>query len=338
MFKSLYSNGLSRGLAVALLCALLAAGGAGVLMAGDKDKDDKTEVKDKDDAWLGVYMQDLTRSVREGLDLKVKKGVLINGVADDSPAEKAGLEDGDVIVMFNGRAVESADDLRDAVDDLAPGDEVKIQFIREGETRTVTATLGEEPDDFWVGFGGDDLDGLYFDLDRMQHHLHRGLNRGRAWMASFGGPRLGVTTAELTEGLAEYFDTKPESGVLVLDVIDDSVAKAAGVKSGDVIQKIDDTAVTTVDELRKALEDFDEGDEFTVTVLRKGKKVELKATMDDSGEGFAYISPEINRLRSHDFRAPRVYVDRSNDELREELNELREELRELKEELNKKKD
>lgn len=335
MRKSFHASGLSRGLVVAVVCALLAAGGAGMLMAGEKE--DKVAGKTGDDAWLGVYMQDLTRSVREGLDLDVKKGVLISGVVDDSPAAEAGLEDGDVIVMFNGRAVESADDLRDAVDALEPGAEVKIQFVRDGENRTVTATLGEEPDDFWVGFG-DDLDGFYFDMGRMQHKLHRGLRHGhRALLTAFGGPRLGVTTAELNEGLAAYFDTSPESGVLVLDVIDDSVAEKAGVEAGDVIQKIDDTAVSSTDELREALEDFEEGDEFTVVVLRKGKTESLKATMDDSAQGFAYVSPNV-KFNRHNIRVPRVYVDRSNDELREELDELREELKELKEKVNKEKD
>jgi len=338
MYKSFNSNGLSRSVAVVALCALLAAGGAGVLLAGDKG-DEKAKDEEKSGAYLGVYMQDLTRSVREGLDLDVKKGVLVSGVADEGPAASAGIEDGDVIVMFNGRAIESADGLRDAVAELDPGAEVKIQLVRAGESMTVTATLGERPEDFWVGFGDDNGRDFHFEFDKLGHHLERGLHRGhRALMAAFGGPRLGVTTAELNDGLAEYFKTDAESGVLVLNVIEESVAEAAGVEPGDVIQKVDDTSVSSTDELRDALADFEEGDEFALQVLRKGKKQTLKATMDDSVNSFEmYASPNLKFDRHH-FRAPRVHVEGFDDEMREELDEMRKELDEMRKELEKERD
>jgi len=323
-------NNRPLGLSVALLAmaAMLALGGAGLIQAGEKDSDGES-------SYLGVFMQDLTDDVREGLDLKTKSGVLISGVADGSPAEEAGIEDGDIIVEFNGKKVDSADDLKDLVEELEPGTKVKIQLVRDGDKKTVTATLGELPDDFFQWFSGDNFD---FDFDGdsfidMGHHM-----RGD-WSVlteSIGRPRLGVRVTELGEDLAAYFDAEAESGVLVLDVSDDTVADDAGVKAGDVIQKIGDESVSTARELRQSLQDYEKGDEFAIQVLRKGKTEKLSATMDEHGYAFRIHRGPRAGMRKH-FRAPRVHIDRQelHDDLRKEMDELREELKDLKKELNK---
>jgi len=303
--------------------ALIAVAAVGVLTAdAGKKKSDK--------GYLGVYMQELDSDVREGLDLNVSEGVLISGIMDDSPAAEAGLEDGDVIVMFDGKKVTSADDLRDFVSDTEPGTEVKINLIRDGSEATLSLTIGERPDDFFISIGNDhSWSSGDHSWSSGKHNIH---------ISDFlGGPKLGVSATDLNEGLAEYFDTKPESGVLVLEVHDDTVAEGAGVKAGDVIQKIGDDAVTSVDEMRESLGEFEEGDEFDVTVLRKGKTQTLKATMDDAGTFYSWNGkvPQIRIDRKH-FRAPRVHVDRYDEDMREELDEMRKELDELKKELKEK--
>lgn len=282
--------------------------------------------------YIGVYMQTLDRSHREGLDLKVDKGVLISGVEDDSPADKAGLQDGDVIVEFNGKAVDDPDALRDLVRDTKPGEKVEVVIIRDGDRKTLKLEVGERPEGGTFGWSSDDHPGWgdmhWFDTDDV-HGLR----------AMFGGPRLGVTAAELNDDLAGYFDTKAGDGVLVLGVADDSIAKKAGIKSGDVIQKVGDKAIGDVSDLRKALRDFDEGDQFDVTLLRKGKTQTVKATMDDQqkislwtvGEGDGDWT--VKRVREHRNPRVRVDVDKDRQELHDAMNELRDEIKQLKKEI-----
>ncbi|HEX6207661.1 MAG TPA: trypsin-like peptidase domain-containing protein [Actinomycetota bacterium] len=96
-------------------------------------------------AYLGVSTQDVTPVVAAQLDLPVDEGALVRGVAPGTGAEEAGIVAGDVIVEIEGQAIASSADLGDAIRDHAPGDEISITVIRDGEPRTVTAELGVRP-------------------------------------------------------------------------------------------------------------------------------------------------------------------------------------------------
>ena len=287
---------------------------------------------EKDNGYLGVYMQKLTRDVRKGLDLDVKKGVLINGVEDGSPAEKAGIDDGDVIVEFDGKAVRSPDALRELVRDTDPGTEVEVVVIRDGDRKTIDLVVGERPDErtmfewsdgdhgkHWSGFIGED---------------------GMQAFALLGGPKLGVHATELNDDLASYFDTEGGGGILVLEVVDESVAAEAGVKSGDVIVKVDDNEISDVDGLRESLQDYEEGDEFDVSIIRKGKKQTLRATMDEQHSNNFIWSGSAPRVHEKlkDLHVPEIRMHIDKDEINEALDELRQEIKNLKKELKKLKD
>lgn len=324
MKTSLLKNtrALSYFIAVVLL---LAAGVAGVSAGVDKDKDS--------DGYLGIYMQKLTRDVARGLDIGAKRGVLINGVEDDSPADKAGIEDGDVIVEFDGRKVDSPDELREMVEDAAVGEKVKIKLIRDGDEKTIEVVVGERPERLAWTFDNDD--DFFVDLKDGFHGALAGV---------WPGPRLGVQAAELNKDLASYFDTEAGSGVLVLNVEDESVAEEAGIKAGDVIQKVDDEDVTSVDDLRRSVRDFEKGDEFDVVVVRHGKKETLKATMDEQsgfrvlrGGDFQFDRNDLplKKFKKFDDGRVLIYSDEAKDEMKDEVKALRKELEELKQELKK---
>ena len=104
-------------------------------------------------AYLGVVMGDVTDPIAKALDLPVKEGALVQTVTNGSPADKAGLHAGsssgrgaDVIVSIDGKSVTSADDVVQAVSEKQPGDSVEIEYYRGKDKRTVTAKLGERPE------------------------------------------------------------------------------------------------------------------------------------------------------------------------------------------------
>lgn len=315
-------GGVAVVLGVAMVFAIVNAVEAGSSGA-KKEKSDKK-------GYLGVFMQELDGDVREGLDLDVESGVLISGVEKGGPADEAGLADGDVIVAFNGQKVDDPDDLKRLVRDTKPGEKVEIEVIRDGKTKTLTLTVGEWPDDpSWLSVGD-----LHFNGDDFKEHI------GNMVYAFSGKPRLGVEVSELNEDLAGYFKTKAGQGVLVLDVDEESVAGDAGVKAGDVIVKVGEEEVKSVDALRESVGDYEEGDEFDIQVVRKGKKKTLKATMDETDTAFRWSGrPDVWMFDRHApggqqyrIRPPRVGVDIDED-LREELQDLREELEKMKKEI-----
>jgi S1-C subfamily serine protease len=304
--------------AVALLLAVLT--GAGTAGTAGTDKSDK--------GYIGVYMQDLDKDLREGLDIDVAEGVLINGVEKGSPAAEAGIEDGDVIVEFDGKKVTSTDDLRDLAAQSEVGKEVTVKIIRGGETKTFVLTVGEWPaDSTWHTYG---------DLN-LEHHDWSDF--GQSMRAFVFRPQLGVQVTGLNEGLAPYFKSKSGEGVLVLEVDEESVAEAAGILAGDVIQTVGEADVSTVDELRESVAEFEKGDEFDVVVLRKGKKKTLKATMDDSGTNLMWSrAPHVYKF-DHNIHPEQFqkhlgpHVEFFKEDLSDEMEEMKQELKKMKKEL-----
>lgn len=317
-------RGLTGAAAVALAAVVVLAvaglgdaGLAGTRSGGKKSGAAKTESAR---GYMGIYMQTLTSDVRAGLDLKgVDEGVLVSDVEDDSPADEAGLKDGDVIVTFNGAAVATPDELRAKVRDAGAGSKATVEYVRDGKKQAVELTLGERP-------------GVEYGFHRMMQTpeiAHA--------FAMIGGPRLGIQAHDIeSDDMASYFGVKPGEGVLVLGVDEDSPAGKAGVKPGDVVQKIGDESVASVDDIRDACRGLDEGDEFTIAVRRHGKTQSLKATMDETGPVWAFNSDDGDwqGWRHH---APRALVlpRSSQEDLRRELDQLKREMEELRQKLEK---
>jgi len=330
----------------AVVAVIAVAGASGAAIAKERTKPGNKEKTNAEtpgnetgngsgQGYIGVYMQDLTSQVRKGLDLKVEKGVLVSGVEEESPADKAGIEDGDVITRFNGKTVASADELRDAVRAISPGKDAKIDVVHDGTSKSLTLTVSERPEQHamrWESFGDDDAPMA------MAHAF-----------TMMGGPRLGVEARPLEdEGLASYFGAKKGDGLLVLSVDDESVAGKAGVKPGDIISKVGDDKIADTQDVRHALKDYDKGDTFDITVLRHGKTQSLKATMDEQEHEFAFDAPGNGTYRwrsmaPHGMRTPMpprmMYMSPGdNDELRRELDDLKQEIRELKEKVGDRSD
>lgn len=275
--------------------------------------------KKSDHGFLGVKMQKLTSELREGLGVDASKGVLVTEVIEDSPAEKAGLEEGDVIIKIDGHTVTSPSKLRSAIREKGIGDEVAIVVQRDDETKEYKVTLGEWPDDdSWAFVMPDGFRGDF-----------------PAIFASLNTRRLGVRIEEMNEDLADYFGVDEGEGVLVLSVDDESAAGEAGMKAGDVIVSIQGEDVNSAGDIREAISDLDDGDTAEIKLIRKKKEMTLEAEIK---EGPAMWDRSMNFWRGHGRSHPAPSVRIYQDDLREEVDKLREEIDELRKELRESKD
>jgi C-terminal processing protease CtpA/Prc len=287
-------------LALAVPAVLLGglALGPGDVRAKEKDEEKKAEkrvvVRHAGGSWLGVGLDDTEGDLR---------GAKIRSVEKDSPAEKAGLKEGDVVARFDGEAVRSASQLARLVRETPAGRSVAIEVSRGGTTQKLTATLAEGKRRVRV-FAGDGSAGMRefafempeFDIEvpeppeppapphaPVAPHMWswKGDDFGdRDFRFLVGGPRkLGIEYMEIGEQLAGYFKLAGKTGVLVSSVDPDGPAGKAGMKAGDVILKLGAEAIEDGDDLREAVAEAKGGTEVTVTVQRDGRPLDLKVTL-----------------------------------------------------------
>lgn len=166
--------------------------------------------------WLGVSIQELTPEIAKGLGLNVTNGVIIGRVVEDSPAEKGGIKEGDIIVGFNGKKVESMEQFRFAVAATAPNSKVKVEVIREKKEKDLVIRIGEMPDETAVS---------------------RKENKVEDW--------IGLSVDNLGPNAGE-------SGVVVTRVESGSPADDAGIEPGDIIKRIGNFYIRSTDDYNGA--------------------------------------------------------------------------------------
>lgn len=215
--------------------------------------------------WLGVMIEDMTPRLARRMDVKTEEGALINEIVEDSPAEKAGLKEDDIIVEFNGRPIADSDDLRSAVGKTKPGTTVAVTVMRRGEKKTVQAEIAKSstPQAFAYGFTAP-----------VPPRLH----------VFTSNELYGMTLMDLGDQLAEFFEAPGGRGILVQEVRKKSAAAKAGVRAGDVILKVGSDNVYDTDDLRSSFEDAKVGDKLNVTILRKGKQSSLTLEVDEEAD------------------------------------------------------
>ena len=227
---------------------------------------------------LGVSIRDVEES-----DSKTAKaagaGVIVEEVATDSPAEKAGIRKGDVVVEFDGERVRSVRQLTRLVQETPAGRTVPAVLQREGQRTPVSVTPSDDGRFSFQGF--DDLGSFGRELRLAVPKIAPPTPPSpptppMVWDFDglVGRSRLGISIEPLSTQLAEYFGTK--DGVLVSSVSDDSAAAKAGIKAGDVITNFNGSAVGDPQELRRRIQSLNDGDEFTVSVMRDRKPLTLK--------------------------------------------------------------
>jgi len=225
--------------------------------------------------WLGVSIADMTGAKARELKTATKHGVLITGVTEGSPAEKAGIKENDIITSFNGKAVEDTEDLVEAVRTSLPGSKASIVVMRKDRSTTLQATIGKLPR------SPESLARLFEPAPPVHMRIFR----------HAGG--YGLDLMDLNPQLAEYFDAPGGHGVLVERVVKRSPAEKSGFKAGDVILTVGNESVGESGDIWAILSDYREGDSAAFGILRKGARKTLTMELEDHG-----LRGEMFRFRS----------------------------------------
>jgi serine protease Do len=188
------------------------------------------EADEQTATYLGVGVGKVSEELAAELKLDADRGAWVQLVADDSPAQKAGLRRNDILIEFDGDEIESPGELGDLVRDAQPGHRARLKILRDGKVMTLKVTLGERSlpaHDSSMRFEISSPEFLVPDLPSPALRWHNN--------------PLGIDYENVDSQIAEYFGVK--QGLLVRYVQQSSVAAKAGLKAGDVIVKIDDKEI-----------------------------------------------------------------------------------------------
>lgn len=194
--------------------------------------------------WLGVYIQKVTPEIADVMGIEHGEGVLVADVTEDSPAEKAGLKRGDIILAIDGGTVKEVSDLTGKVALLSPGTQSTFSVIRDGNEKDITVNIGEFPEKEKVA------------LEKETP------NR-----------KFGLTVDDLTEKLINRYDLPKEGGVIVTSVTRGSIAADAGFKRGDVILEINKVKIKDINDYNNTLDNLSVGDSTLFLVHRRGNSI-----------------------------------------------------------------
>jgi serine protease Do len=229
---------------------------------------------------IGVTVRDVEDDDLKRAKLTASEGVVVDDVSEGSPAEKAGIKDGDIITEFDGERVRGVRQFRRLVQETPARRKVPAVVLRDGQRVTISVETREGDGARMFG----KLDRLR-DLEVLVPKIMRDRDtpppppsppmRG---FEGFRGNALGITVDDISSQLRDYFGVT--DGVLVTSVNDDSSAARAGLKAGDVITSLDGASVTSPAELRRRTQRLSAGDDFTLGVVRDKKPLTLKGKAD----------------------------------------------------------
>ena len=265
-------------------------------------------------AHLGVALTDINSEKARELKLPSVGGALVESVQKDSAASKAGIEEGDVIVEFDGDRVRSSAELRRLLRETPSGRTVAMKVIRDGKSHNLTAELKASSNFHMPEV---QIPPMRFDMPRLvvPPMRYEGFPR---YPGSPDAHRamLGIAGDDLSPQLAQYFGVKQGAGVLVSEVTKGGPADHAGLKAGDVIVQVDGKPVRGVEELRGALNENFNGESRKVSlgIVREHHDLNINVdlvrfrpeerhtsanTSPDPGLNVAKLKAEAEQLRAH---------------------------------------
>jgi serine protease Do len=206
--------------------------------------------------YLGVLLRPVSPSLARTVGYTGTDGALVDDAKDDSPAARAGLRSGDIIVEFDGKRVTSPKQLTEMVADTPVGKATDLKYVREGHVDAATIKLGERPA----------LTGEEGQPDKDDPEEDAG--------------KLGVSISSVTPELARSMKLKIQAGAAIQRVQPDSPAEEAGLQSGDVIHRVNRTPVTSRQDYVRAMSLLKGEKEVTLQIERAGQLRFVSVTLD----------------------------------------------------------
>jgi serine protease Do len=201
--------------------------------------------------WLGVMIQKVTPELAKSFDLKDEAGALVGDVTPGSPAEKAGIKPGDIIVEFDGKAIKEMNELPRLVAVVPVGKTVEVKILREGKSQTFKVQVQE--------------------MD--EKHVASGPSQGKEG--------LGLSVREFTPELARHFRMDYEPGILIVQVQEGSPAEEAGVQEGDVIKEVNRKPVKDLKSYQSLISSVKKGGNILFRIKRGGMSLFVSLRMEE---------------------------------------------------------
>jgi serine protease Do len=202
--------------------------------------------------WLGVSIQEVTSDLAEEFGVKDLKGALVSGVMKDSPAEKAGIRQGDVILQYNGRVVEDTGHLRNMVSQTQIGASVKVKLFRDKKEIETDVIIAELP-------------------KKLAETSSRG-EESEENVDEESNALAGLVVRELSPDLARRFGfDENEKGVVVFKVEPGSRVFEAGIRPGDIVLQINQKNVTSLEDYKRSASKIKAKERTLLLIRRKGQ-------------------------------------------------------------------
>ena len=174
-------------------------------------------------SWLGVYIQELDSETAEALDIDIRNGALITDVVDGSPAEESGIQEGDVIIEFDGESIANPANLKNIVSLTAPNSSSIVKVLRDGSEKKLKVILEELPED----------------------------PRSRNTKNKKEFNDYGFQLREMTKSLREKYELPKEDALVIISVDPNGEAYSKGIREGDIVKRVGTKKVTNLSDFKK---------------------------------------------------------------------------------------
>lgn len=193
--------------------------------------------------FLGIWFSELNRDIAEAKDLDVTKGIIVNQVMEDSPAKEAGIQQGDVIVAFDGKEIDSDSQFQFMVAGTEPGKTINLEVIRDGKRKTIPVKLGER-----------DTEEVAQAEDEEEE------------------PWLGLTVESTSGSFARQHNITEDEGVIVVQVEPGSPADDKGLQPLDVILEVDNRKIESLRDYRGISQDLKDREKAILFLVKRGER------------------------------------------------------------------
>jgi len=194
-------------------------------------------------SFLGIYMQDINEDLYETMDLESRKGTIVSDIVEGSPAEKSGLESGDVIVAFEGKEITNGAALKNLVSSASPGQKITLTISREGKVQDINVVLEERSGAEMASSSSNDFD------------------------------KFGLSVLDLTDDLIDQYDIQRPmnsdiQGVVVVNIEEGGIAEQSGMLEGDLITRIGRQKISNLTMFKKEISKYKEDKKILFLVKR----------------------------------------------------------------------